>query len=193
MNNLDKGFSAKKITGIAVLLALVIVLQSLGGTITIGVVQLNFTLIPIVLGGILFGAVAGAFLGFACGVVILIQVISGSIPFYVLIWSGDPVVTTLTCIVKTTLAGYLGGLVYKLCGKNLIATFVASIVVPVVNTLVFVIGCLFMTNSVHFIAGGENVLTFILVSIVTFNFFIEVAINLLVVPAINRVLKAIKL
>ena len=56
--------SAKQITGIAVLLALVIVLQSLGGTIVIGAVQLNFTLIPIVLGAILFGPLVGAFLGF---------------------------------------------------------------------------------------------------------------------------------
>lgn len=191
MNSFNERFSAKKITGIAVLLALVIVLQAVGGTVSIGVVQLNFTLIPIVLGGILFGAIAGAFLGLVCGVVILIQVISGTVPFYVLIWSCDPIVTILTCIVKTTLAGYLGGLAYKLCGKNLLATFVASLVVPVVNTLVFVIGCLFMTNSVYFIADGENVLKFILVSLVTFNFFIEVAINLLVVPALNRVLKVI--
>ena len=80
-------FSAKRVTGIAVLLALVIVLQAIGGTILIGAVQLNFTLIPIVLGAILFGAGVGGFLGFACGGVVLIQVITGSAPFYVLIWT----------------------------------------------------------------------------------------------------------
>ena len=49
-----------------------------------------------------------------------------------------------------------------------------------------------MTNSVYGMADGQNILIFILVSIVTFNFFIELAINLVVAPALNRVFKAIK-
>ena len=187
-------FTAKQIAGISVLLALVIVLQAVGGTISIGAVQLNFTLIPIVLGGILFGPLVGALLGFACGVVVLIQVIMGVIPFYASIWAGDPFVVTLTCLLKTTVAGFLAGVIYKaLANKNkVVATFVASAIVPIVNTSLFVIGCLFMTNSIYPMANGENVLVFILVSIVTFNFFIELAINLMVAPALDRVFKVIK-
>ena len=113
-----KIISAKQITGISVLLALVIVLQAALGSITIGAVTLNFTLIPIVLGGILYGSIAGAFLGFACGVVVLIQVMIGGSPFYMLIWANDPLVTTLTCILKTTVAGYLCGLFTVLLVKN---------------------------------------------------------------------------
>ncbi len=186
-------FSAKQITGIAILIALVIVLQAVGGTVSIGAVQLNFTLIPIVLSGILFGAIAGALTGFACGVVILIQVIMGTVPFYTMIWAGDPIVVALTCILKTTVAGFLAGYIYKLIAKKnkLVATFVASAIVPIVNTFLFVIGCLLMTNSIYAMAGTQNVLTFIVVTIVTFNFFIELGINLIVAPALNRVLKAI--
>ena len=186
--------SAKQITGIAILVALVIVLQAVGGTVSIGVVQLNFTLIPIVLGGILFGAWAGALIGLVCGIIILIQVIMGIVPFYTAIWTGDPIVVTFTCLLKTTVAGFLGGFVYKIIAKTnkVVATFVASAVVPIVNTALFIIGCLFMTNSVYGMADGQNILIFILVSIVTFNFFIELAINLVVAPALNRVFKAIK-
>lgn len=185
-----KKFSSKQITGIAVLLALVIVLQAALGSITIGVVQLNFTLIPIVLGAILFGPLAGAFLGFACGVVVLVQVIMGLVPFYALIWANDPFVTLLTCIVKTTVAGFVSGLLFHLLKKKnaYLALFVASGVVPVINTALFVVGCLFMTDSVYVMAGDVNVLKFILVSIVTFNFFIEFAINLLLSPALYRVI-----
>lgn len=187
-------FTAKQITGVAVLLALVIVLQAVLGSVSIGAVTLNFTLIPIVLGGILFGSVAGAILGFACGVIVLIQVIIGGNPFYTLIWANDPIVTTLTCIVKSTVAGYLGGLAYKMISKKqpIVALFVASAIVPIVNTLLFIIGCLFMFNSVHSMAGSENLLKFILVGLVTFNFFIELAINLIFAPAINRIIKIIK-
>ena len=186
-------FSAKRITGIAVLLALVIVLQAFGGPIAIGAVQLNFTLIPIVLGAILYGPLIGAFLGFACGVVVLIQVIMGMVPFYVLIWTNDPVVTTLTCIVKTTVAGLVSGLLYQWLSKKngLVAVFVASGIVPVINTLLFIIGCLLMTDSVYVMAGEQNVLVFILVGIVTFNFFIEFAVNLIVAPALRRVIEII--
>lgn len=187
-------FSAQQIAGVGVLLALVIVLQVFAGSISIGVVQLNFTLIPIVLGAVLYGALAGAFLGFACGVIILIQVIIGAVPFYALIWANDPVVTTLTCLLKTTVAGYVAGLIYKLLAKksNYLATFVSAALVPVVNTLVFIIGCLFMFDSVYTLNGSQNILTFILVSIVTFNFFIELAINLVVAPALIKVTEIIK-
>ena len=73
------------------------------------------------------------------------------------------------------------------------AIFVASAIVPVVNTALFIVGCLLMTNSVYAMAGTQNVLIFICVSLVTFNFFIELAINLIVAPTLNRVLKIIKL
>lgn len=185
-------FSAQKITGIAVLMALVIVLQAFGGSIPLGVVQLNFTLIPIVLGAVLYGAWAGAFLGFACGVVVLVQVIMGLVPFYALIWANDPIATTLTCILKTTVAGFLAGFVYQWLRKkqSLVALFTASALVPIVNTALFIVGCLCMNDSVHFLAveNGQNVLVFILVGLVTFNFFIELAVNLLVSPALYRVI-----
>lgn len=188
----EKFFSARRVAGMGVLLALVIALQAFGGTISIGAVQLNFTLIPIVLGAIVFGPWVGGFLGLACGVVVLIQVIVGAVPFYALIWTNDPVVTTLTCLVKTTAAGVLSGWAYRwLSGKNeLAAVFVASGIVPIVNTALFIVGCLFMTNSVYAAAGEQNVLVFILVGLVTFNFFIEFAINLFVAPALHRVIKA---
>ena len=187
-------FTAKQITGIAVLLALVIVLQAVLGSINIGPVTLNFSLIPIVLGGILFGSVAGAILGFACGVIVLIQVMMGGNPFYTLIWTNDPFVTTLTCIIKSTVAGYLGGLFYKIFAKKqpIVAVFVASAIVPIVNTLLFIVGCLFMFDSVYGMASGQNVLVFILVGLVTFNFFIELAINLICAPALNRIIETLK-
>ena len=74
--------------------------------------------------------------------------------------------------------------------NKIVATFVASAVVPTVNTALFIVGCLFMTNSIYPMAPGQNVLAFILVSIVTFNFFIELAVNLLVAPSLFRVVRA---
>ena len=192
MNN-NVFFSARRITWLAILLALVIALQSFGGTITIGTVQLNFTLIPIVLGAILLGPIAGMLLGFACGIVIMIQVIMGLVPFYTLIWTESPVVAALTCVVKTTVAGLVSGLAYKLLYKKnaYVAVFVASALVPIINTALFIVGCLGMWNAITMIAGGSAIFGFILVSLVGFNFFIELAINLLVAPALHRVIRTL--
>ena len=186
-------FTARNITALSILLALVIVLQTFGGAINIGPVQLNFTLIPIALGAILLGPIAGLILGFACGVVVAVQVILGLVPFYVLIWTETPVVALLTCVVKTTVAGFVSGLSYKLLVKKnrYVAVFVAAALVPIINTGLFIVGCLGMWDAMVALTGGTNVLGFIIVSLVTFNFFIELAINLLCAPALYRVIKVV--
>ncbi len=194
MNKSNGGFfSARNITALAILLALVVVMQTFGATINIGPVQLNFTLVPIALGAILLGKWSGAFLGFACGIVVMIQVIMGLVPFYTLIWTETPFWAALTCVVKTTVAGFLAGVVYKPIAKKnkLLAVFVSAAIVPVVNTALFIVGCLLMWEPISSIAGGTNLLGFILVSLVTFNFFLELGVNLIVAPALHRVIKAI--
>ena len=182
-------FSSKQIAGLGVLLALVIALQSFSAAIPLGTL-LNFALVPIVLGAITFGPIAGAFLGLGCGVVVLAQVIAGGSPFYALIWANDPLVTAITCVVKTTAAGLAAGYLYAWLEKKnkLVATFVTAGAVPVINTALFILGALCMTNSVHSMANGQNVLVYILVVLVGFNFFFEFAFNLFFSPTIHRVI-----
>ena len=189
-----KFFSAKNVATLAMLLALVIVLQAFGGSFSIGAVTLNFTLIPLVLGAIVLGPWAGAFLGFASGVIVLIQVILAPAGFYYIIWSNSPFVTTMICLVKTTVAGFVAGWIFDILEKKnrYAAIFIAAGLVPVINTALFVLGCLCMSNTIALMAGGENVFVFILVGLVTFNFFIEFAINLLVAPGLHTVYQAVE-
>lgn len=199
MSEKEKYFSAKRITGLAVLLALVVVLQAALGTISIGVVQLNFSLIPIVLGAVLYGAVAGGLLGLACGIVVLVQVINGA-GFYSIIWADSPVVTTLTCLLKTTVAGFVAGILFKVIAKKNItcALFTASGIVPCLNTALFIAGCLCMNKSIVAYQAtrpeffGMNAFVFILVGIITFNFFVELAVNLVATPALHRVIRVVE-
>ncbi len=187
-------FSAKNVTALAILLALVIVLQAFGGSISIGSVALNFTLIPVVLGAVVLGAWSGAFLGFASGVVVLVQVVIGGNPFYALIWTNSPVITTLICLFKTTIAGFVAGIVFQLVKKknSYVALFLAAAIVPILNTGLFILGCMAMWNTIAMMAGGQNVFVFILVGLVTFNFFAEFAVNLLVAPALHTVYRVVE-
>ena len=187
-------FSAKMVATLAILTALVIVLQAFGGSFSIGAVSLNFTLIPLVLGAIVLGPLAGAFLGFVSGVVVLIQVIMAPAGFYYIIWTNSPLVTTMICLVKTTVAGFVAGWIFQLFEKkNLyVATFLAAGLVPVINTALFILGCLCMSNTIALMANGENVFIYIVVGLVTFNFFFELAVNLLVAPSLHTVYKTVE-
>lgn len=184
-------FNARYIATLGVLMALVIVLQAFGGSFTIGPVALNFSLIPVALGALVLGPVAGAILGLGNGIVVLIQVIQGLSPFYVLIWTESPVITTLICLFKVTVAGFVAGLVFKLISRKNVyaATFVAAALIPVVNTTLFILGCLCMYDTIYMMydASTMNIFVYICVTLVTFNFFVELAINLIVAPALNAV------
>lgn len=191
--NMQKFFSAKNIAYLAVFLALVIVLQSFSVALqSLTVVNLNLALIPIVLGAVILGPLSGAFLGLACGVVVLIQVAMGINGFYVLIWTESPVVTTFTCLIKTTVAGLVAGYLYRIIAKKngLAATFTAAAIVPILNTALFIVGCLCMADTIQSITPeGQNLFVFILVGIVTWNFFIELGVNLVLAPALDRVIR----
>lgn len=201
-----KFFTAKNIATLGVLLALVVVLQAFGGTIPIGAVQLNFTLIPIVLGAMLLGPWAGGFLGLACGIVVLVQVIIAPTGFYYIIWLNDPIITVITCITKTTLAGIAAGFLFKIIEKKnrYVAVFTASAIVPIINTGVFILCCLWMNKSISITQDwmvndlgmmqflGLNPFVFILLGLVTFNFFVELGVNLIVAPGLHTVYKVVE-
>lgn len=195
MEKVKTFFTARNIATMGILLALVVVLQVFAGAIPIGTASLNLSLIPIVLGALVLGPIAGAILGFASGIVVLIQVIEGLSAFYVLIWTYSPFITTLICLLKTTIAGCVAGFVFRLISKKntYVATFVAAALVPVINTTLFILGCLCMPDTVNMMnSGGENIFVYICVSLVTFNFFIELAVNLIVAPALHVVYRTVE-
>lgn len=70
------------------------------------------------------------------------------------------------------------------------AVFAAAAVCPIVNTGVFLLGCrLFFFDTIKEWAGGTNVGTFMIVGLVGLNFVFELAINLILVPAIVMLIR----
>lgn len=192
-----KFFSAKNIAYLAVLLALVIVMQFVGGSIKITpTTSLSFVLVPIVLGAILLGPWAGAFLGFVFGLITLLFGVTGADAFTNILFNGSPVMTTLTCLVKGIAAGLVPGFVYKPIAKknSLVAAIVASALAPVMNTGIFILGGLTMSGviSANFVAEGSTVIYFLVVGCAGFNFLIEFAINLVLSPAVHRVVLVVE-
>lgn len=186
-----KFFTSKNVVTLALLTALLVVLNLLGTVFKV-ITNVNLTLIPIVLGALLMGFRGGLILGLISGLMTFIFGVTGVDPFTNILFTNNPVLTFLTCTVKITLAGALGGLVYGwLKSKNkYVAVFVASAIVPIVNTAVFILGALAMYNTIA-TNFSEDVLYFLVITCAGINFLIELGINLLVAPAIHAVIKAV--
>ncbi len=70
------------------------------------------------------------------------------------------------------------------------AVFAAAAVCPIVNTGIFLIGCrLFFFETIKEMAGNTNVGTFMIVGLVGLNFIFELAVNLILSPAIVMLIR----
>ena len=183
---------------LAMLTALVVVLQIFGGFFKIGPFSLSLVLIPVVIGSIVLGAKGGAVLGAVFGLVVVIQCATGIDAGGAILMSVNPFFTVLICMVKGTAAGFVPGIIYRtVVGKDQdskprLATgaIVAAVSAPIVNTGLFIIGLSTMFNStlVEW-AGGTDVMLYIITGLVGVNFLIEFFINVMVSPAISTVIK----
>lgn len=176
--------STQTLTLLAILTALVAILAYLGGFVKIGgLASISLTLIPVVLGAALCGPMAGAWLGGVAGVVFFMTADSA-------FWLGLSIPgTIITVMVKGVLSGLCAGLVYKLLeNKNrYLAVLTAAIVCPVVNTGIFLLGCLvFFMDAVKSmaVAEGLSVGAYLILFFVGLNFVFELLSNILLSPAI---------
>lgn len=182
-----------RLTMLAILTALVVVLGSLGNFIKIGPFPISLTLCPIIVGAALCGPSAGALLGAVFGIVVVITGILGWDGGAAMILMGThPFWLVVVCIVKTGAAGFLAGLVYRaFADKNpKTAVVAAGIVCPVVNTSIFVASMfIFWKDTLRAWAGGSDVLTYAITGMVGVNFIIELAINLALASAVTLIIK----
>ncbi|MBQ8162922.1 MAG: ECF transporter S component [Clostridia bacterium] len=181
-----------KIVQLAILFALVIVLQSIA---SFGVVNICLCLIPITLGATLLGPKSGAALGFMFGVLALFWGIVGKDVFTYYLFTANPVMTIIICIAKGTLCGFVPGIVYKaLKNKNeLVGSIVASVLAPIVNTGVFALGCLIIKNDVVNVtlsliptADASNFFLLLFGTLITVNFFVEFIVNVVFSPVLYK-------
>lgn len=181
--------SVKTLVMCAILTAMVIVLQLMGAFIKFGPFSISLVLVPIVIGASICGIGAGAWLGLVFGVIVLI---SGDAAAFLAV---NPAGAIITVLVKGIACGFAAGLVYKLIESynRYAAVTVAAIVCPLVNTGVFLLGC--MVFFIDTIAGwaaaaglGGGVAHYMIFGLVGANFLFELASNIILSPVIVRLL-----
>ena len=184
-----KRMSTKTMVLGAVLTALVVILQLMGAFVKFGPFSVSLVLVPIVIGAATCGKGISAWLGLVFGLVVLLN--GDAAPFLAV----NPLGTVITVLLKGTACGFFAGVIYKWLEKynRYLAVIIAAIVCPLVNTGVFLLGCLafFMPTIAEWAvqAGlGGGVGHYMIVGLVGINFIFELLTNIVLSPIVVRLL-----
>lgn len=184
-------YETRSLALLALLTAIVAVLQMMGIAIRFGVFAVSLVGVPIIIGGALLGPGAGAWLGLVFGATVLL---SGDAALF---FAWDPIATVAIVLLKGTLAGLAAGALYRLFAKKngFLAALAAAVACPVVNTGVFFLGCMlfFLDDCVQFAAnlGISGSGPMVIMSVfIGFNFFFELGLDLILCPIIVRIINA---
>lgn len=179
-----KNTKTQKIVGIGLFTAIVVALQLLAASIKFGPFSITLVLAPIVIGAALYGVGAGAWLGVAFGLSVLI---SGDAAAFMTI---NPAGTVITVLLKGMLAGLAAGLIYKALEKTnkTVAVVLAGIACPIVNTGIFLAGCYLFFQEWLVSVFGTTGFTTVVTGLVSINFAVELGINMVLASVIVRVI-----
>ena len=184
-----------KLVGTGILAAIIVVLQVVTTYCPTKPFSITLALIPIIIGAAVFDEYVGAILGGVFSIVVIIMCVIGADVGGAMVWNANPFLCIVVCMLKGVAAGYVSGLVYRLISKKntIIATVVAGISAPVVNTGIFLLGLSIFFRPVLFAwAGKTDIVFYILFMLTGLNFLVELGVNMVSAPIIVRILKAIK-
>lgn len=185
-----KKAQTQKLVAGAILAALVIVLQLVAGYIKVGPASITLTLAPIIIGGAIYGKRMGAFLGLVFAIAVLVE--PGTAVFYACNWWA----TIVIVLAKSIISAFVAAWVYEIISKKngLLAVIASGIVLPLLNTGIFVVGSYFFFVPVFNPRGdlsGWPLLSAIALGI-AINFAVELGVNLVLSTGITTVIKAVK-
>lgn len=180
-----------RLTALAILTALVIVLRTVASGIRIGPIPISLTLVPIVVGAVLLGPAAGAGLGAVFGLITIIAGISGTDEFTNILWAASPFGLIVVAMGKAVLCGLAAGLIAKaLAKRETLGCILAALSAPIVNTGVFAIGMLTIFRpALQDFANGSNAVYYLFIVMVGVNFLVEFSVNAVLSAAIARIVQ----
>ncbi len=187
--------SIEKLVGTALLAALVLLLQFFV-VIPLGAYNITLTLVPIMLGAILYGPATGALLGGLFGVAVSIQVVTGMAGVMsTAMLQLAPFVTIAVCLLKGILAGFGAGLIYKPFQKarsQTLGVILSAVSCPLINTGIFIAALFVFYYDLMVQYAAENAfagaLAFVFIGVVGLNFVVEFAVNVLLIPLVLRLM-----
>lgn len=186
----------------AILAALILLMTFTGiAYIPIGPLKLTFNTLPVAIGAVVLGPMAGLLLGAVFGISSFLTCVFGMDAFGVIILGISPVKTVLLCVVPRLLCGLLPALIYtglkKVDKSGVVSAAVACTATAVINTLLFTgslwlffIGDIASDPKIIELFGGAVIDSFpvLFASFAGVNAILEAAVNLVLGTAIVKVL-----
>ncbi len=184
----------EKMVTLSLLAAIVVVLQIICTFIKFGPFSITLALTPVVIGAAIYGAGAGAGLGFVFSAVVFISGIAGwDGGFINMMLNYNAVGTVLVCFGKGTLAGFVSGLIYRPLTKanDTAAAIISGAAAPIVNTGLFAV--MMLTVFSGFLAGNAPTdgsmtpVAMLFLSWIGVNFIVELVTNIVLSSVTVRI------
>lgn len=184
----------RRLVQLAILVAIMLILAFTPlGYLKVGAIEITFMTIPVVIGAILLGPAAGAFLGGVFGLTSFIQCF-GMSPFGAALLGINPFFTFVVCMVPRILMGYLAGLIFRVISRHdktkILSFAVASLSGALLNTILFVGLLMLSFGSSEYMMGmrgGMDLLAF-LAAFVGVNGLVEAIVAFVLGTAISKAL-----
>ena len=194
MSNNTRKVSTRTLVELALLTAMIVVMSFTPiGYLKTPIVEITFITIPVVIGAILVGPAAGAFLGGVFGLTSFIQCF-GMSQFGAMLLSINPILTFIICFVPRVLMGWLCGVIFRAmlkCDKTkfkLWAYGVGAFSGAALNTILFVITLILLFGRTDFILSIGDTLPKLIAAIVGLNGVIEAVVCTIVGAAVAKAL-----
>ena len=135
-------FSTRYLAEVALFVGIILVMKITGlSSIPVGPLVMTFTMIPIAIGAMLLGPLAGTILGAIFGLTSLYDAITGKSAMTYFFFQESPFATVLLCIGTRALVGAVTGWLFRLFSKadrkHTWSYFAGGLLAPVLNTLFF--------------------------------------------------------
>ena len=192
MKNLDR---TKRLV-LASLIVAIIALMGFTplGYIKLGIIEVTFLMIPVVIGAAILGVEWGTFFGAVFGLTSFLQCFGYS-AFGTALLAINPYATFILCFVPRILMGFLSGVIFKAISKidktKIVSFIIASISGALLNTIFFTAAFLLFFRNVDLTATfGMNLANMSIVNVisifVTLNAVLEVIICGVIGTALSK-------
>jgi uncharacterized membrane protein len=171
-----KRANVRYLTELALLIAIILVMKVTGlSSIPVGPLVMTFTTVPIAVGAMLMGPLAGAILGMVFGFTSFYDAVIGASAMTHVFFELNPFATFVLCVGMRMLMGCAVGWLFRLLKKidptDVVRYFVGAVSAPLLNTLFFMgyivlvfYQCDYIQNLVAAL-GAANPLMFIVLAV----------------------------
>jgi len=183
----------KQMVGVSIFAAIIIALQIFATAVnyvTPGTIPIALILPPLAVGAAMYGVKAGAILGLCFGLVVVGSGVFGFAPTSAMMWNVSPVIFIVGTLGRGLAVGAVAGFIFKIFSKKnaFMGVWAAAIVMPIVNTTIFAIVFFLFLEVLVDTGEGNTILHYASAFMITFNFMLEMVVNIVVAPAIARII-----